>query len=115
MTCGSIVTCACVASSCVRPRVSQCAQLPRQLQVVWGKPPRPEWGQALEITPRTVHAMSVTVRLCAPPSQPENSQLTLCTDRQENPASLWRSYASKDVSAARGTDDGVPVAEALCA
>lgn len=33
------------------------------MQVVWGKPPRPEWGQALEITPRTVHAMSVTVSL----------------------------------------------------
>ena len=33
------------------------------VEVVWGKPARPEWSQALEITPRTVHALHVTVRL----------------------------------------------------
>ena len=33
------------------------------MQVVWGKPARPEWGQALEITPHTVHALSVEVRM----------------------------------------------------
>ena len=49
----------------VYPTPSQTAELLEQLQVVWGKPPRPEWGQALEITPRTVHAMSVTVSLSA--------------------------------------------------
>ena len=32
------------------------------VEVVWGKPARPEWSQALEITPRTVHALHVTVR-----------------------------------------------------
>lgn len=31
------------------------------MQVVWGKPARPEWGQALEITPHTVHALSMEV------------------------------------------------------
>lgn len=31
------------------------------LQVVWGKPARPEWGQTLEITPHSVHALSVQV------------------------------------------------------
>lgn len=45
------------------PIPAHSAQLLELLQVVWGKPPRPEWGQPLEITPRTVHAMSVTVSL----------------------------------------------------
>ncbi|KAK9909603.1 hypothetical protein WJX75_004848 [Coccomyxa subellipsoidea] len=29
------------------------------VEVVWGKPARPEWGQTLEITPHSVHALSV--------------------------------------------------------
>ena len=36
------------------------------VEVVWGKPPRPEWSQALEITPRTVHALHVAVRMLLP-------------------------------------------------
>ncbi len=51
------------------------ADLLRKMQVVWGKPPRPEWGQALEITPRTVHATSVTVSAHVMSMQFEHPQL----------------------------------------
>ncbi|BDA42853.1 probable polygalacturonase [Coccomyxa sp. Obi] len=54
------------------------------VEIVWGKPARPEWGQTLEITPHSVHAISV--------------QNLFVHDESAHPAG-----GSEEASSARGT------------
>ena len=58
-------------SACQHAALRQCRhrEQPSAAQVVWGKPPRPEWGQSLEVTPHTVHALSVQVCMLFPPAR----------------------------------------------
>ena len=59
-------------------RSERAVDRPACAQVVWGQPARPEWGQALEVAPRTVHSLSVQV-----PSRPRPCRVApLCHRRR---------------------------------
>lgn len=75
-------------------------------QVVWGAPARPEWGQPIEISPRTVHALSVQART--------QHMLCVCALAGRRPVmavklSLWHTETPAGTSAAGAAMQGMVV------